>query len=143
MTQLRNLGTAVFKWRPGRLAQHGGALLGWMMLRAAAQAGTVVLLARAMGATAYGQVVAILATASLVVSFAGLGLSHIVLRNAARAGQVVQNLFNRCAIIEAAPRGYHVDVSTKFASFNENGHHHRYRRLGQRLSGQVPAGQYL
>lgn len=54
------------------------------MLRAAAQAATVLLLARGLGATAYGQIVAILATASLVAPFAGLGLSHIILRNAAR-----------------------------------------------------------
>lgn len=84
MTRLRDWGIAIFNWRPGKLARHGGVTLGWMLLRAGAQAATVVLLARVLGATAYGQVVAILATASLVVSFAGLGLSHIVLRNAAR-----------------------------------------------------------
>ena len=75
---------SIRQWQPGTLARHGGVTLGWMLLRAGAQAATVVLLAWAMGATAYGEVVAILATASLVVSFAGLGLSHIVLRNAAR-----------------------------------------------------------
>ena len=75
---------SIRRWQPGTLARHGGVTLGWMLLRAGAQAATVVLLAREMGATAYGQVVAILATASFVVSFAGLGLSHIVLRNAAR-----------------------------------------------------------
>ena len=84
MTRLRDRGMAIFKWRPGKLARHGGVTLGWMLLRAGAQAATVVLLARALGASAYGQVVAILATASFFVSFAGLGLSHIVLRNAAR-----------------------------------------------------------
>lgn len=63
MTHLRNLGTAVFEWRPGRLAQHGGALLGWMLLRAAAQAGTVVLLARTLAARTYGEFVAVIAVA--------------------------------------------------------------------------------
>lgn len=84
MAHLRNLGTAVFEWRPGRLAQHGGALLGWMLLRAAAQAGTVVLLARTLAAQTYGEFVAVIAVAGFVAPFAGLGLSHIVLRNAAR-----------------------------------------------------------
>jgi len=55
-----------------------------MMLRAAAQAATVVLLARQLGARDYGQVVVVIAVASFLVPLAGLGLSHIVLRNAAR-----------------------------------------------------------
>ena len=84
MTRLRDRGISILQWRPGTLVRHGKVTLGWMLLRAGAQAATVVLLARVLGAAAYGQVVAILATASLVVSFAGLGLSHMVLRNAAR-----------------------------------------------------------
>lgn len=84
MTRLRDRGISILQWRPGALARHGRVTLGWMLLRSGAQAATVVLLARVLGATAYGQVIAILAIASLVVSFAGLGLSHIVLRNAAR-----------------------------------------------------------
>lgn len=87
MTHLRNLGTAVFEWRPGRLAQHGGALLGWMMLRAAAQAGTVVLLARTLAVQTYGEFVAVIAVAGFVVPLAGLGLSNMVLRNVARDPQ--------------------------------------------------------
>ena len=71
-------------WRPGRLAQHGGALLVWMMLRAAAQAGTVVLLARTLAAQTYGEFVAVIAVAGFVVPLAGLGLSNMVLRNVAR-----------------------------------------------------------
>lgn len=87
MTQLRNLGTAVIRWRPGRLAKHGGALLGWMLLRAAAQAGTVVLLARTLAAQTYGEFVAVIAVAGFVVPLAGLGLANMVLRNVARDPQ--------------------------------------------------------
>jgi len=72
------------RWRPGRLARNGAILLGWMLLRAAAQVALVVLLARMLGAQSYGQVVAVVATASFLAPFAGLGLSHMLLRNAAR-----------------------------------------------------------
>lgn len=75
---------SILEWRPGRLARHGGALLGWMLLRAAAQAGTVVLLARQLGVAPYGQLVAVIAVASFFIPFVGLGLSHMVLRNASR-----------------------------------------------------------
>lgn len=59
-------------------------LLGWMLLRAAMQAATVVWLARQLGAQSYGQFVAVVAVASFLTPFAGFGLSHILLRNAAR-----------------------------------------------------------
>ena len=55
-----------------------------MALRAAAQAGIVVLLARQLGAQPYGQFVAVIAVASFFGPFVGLGLSNIVLRNGAR-----------------------------------------------------------
>lgn len=55
-----------------------------MVLRAAAQAGIVVLLARQLGAQPYGQFVAVIAVASFFGPFVGLGLSNIVLRNGAR-----------------------------------------------------------
>lgn len=71
-------------WRPGRLAQHGGSLLGWMLLRAAAQAGTVVLLARTLAAQTYGEFVAVVAVAGFAVPLVGLGLSNMVLRNVPR-----------------------------------------------------------
>lgn len=74
-------------WRPGRLAQHGGSLLGWMLLRAAAQAGTVVLLARTLAAQTYGEFVAVVAVAGFAVPLVGLGLSNMVLRNVARDPQ--------------------------------------------------------
>lgn len=82
--RLRDRGVSILQWRPGTLVRHGKVTLGWMLLRAGTQAAMVVLLARVLGASAYGQVIAVLATASLVVSFAGLGLPRIVLRNAAR-----------------------------------------------------------
>ena len=72
------------RWRPGQLASNGAVLLGWMVLRAAAQVALVVLLARMLGAQPYGPVVAVVATASFLVPFAGLGLSNMLLRNAAR-----------------------------------------------------------
>ncbi len=75
---------SIFEWRPGRLARHSGALLAWMLLRAGAQAATVLLLARALGATDYGQFVSIIAVASFISPFVGLGLSNIVLRNGAK-----------------------------------------------------------
>ena len=99
MTYLRNLGTAVFEWRPGRLARHGGALLGWMLLRAAAQAGTVVLLARTLAAQTYGEFVAVIAVAGFAVPLAGLGLSNMVLRNVARDPQGASSYLGRAATI--------------------------------------------
>lgn len=77
-------GNGLLSWRPGRLARHSGSLLLWMVLRAAAQSMTVLMLARLLGADGYGQLVAILAVASFVAPFVGLGLSNIVLRNGAR-----------------------------------------------------------
>jgi O-antigen/teichoic acid export membrane protein len=76
--------TRTLRWRPGDLMHHGSVLLVWMLLRAAAQTGIVVLLARQLGAQAYGQFVAIIAVASIFTPFVGLGLSNMVLRNAAR-----------------------------------------------------------
>lgn len=72
------------RWRPGKLAQNGGVLLGWMLLRALAQAATIVLLARALSEHTYGEFVAVIAVASFATPLAGLGLAHMVLRNAAR-----------------------------------------------------------
>lgn len=72
------------RWRPGGLARNGLVLLGWMLLRAAMQAATVVWLARQLGAQPYGQFVAVVAVSSFFTPFVGLGLSHMLLRNAAR-----------------------------------------------------------
>lgn len=81
--QPRNL-LSLLGWRPGRLARNSGALLGWMLLRAGSQAAIVLLLARTLGAADYGKFVAIIAIASFVLPFVGLGLSNIVLRNGAK-----------------------------------------------------------
>lgn len=89
----------VFAWRPGRLVQHGGALLGWMLLRAAAQAGTVVLLARTLAAQTYGEFVAVIAVAGFAVPLAGLGLSNMVLRNVARDPQAASWYLGRATTI--------------------------------------------
>ncbi|MBI1623070.1 lipopolysaccharide biosynthesis protein [Comamonas suwonensis] len=71
-------------WRPGGLASQGGVVFGWMLLRAAVQIATLVVLTRQLGENLYGQFVAIVAIASFIAPFSGLGLSHILLRNAAR-----------------------------------------------------------
>lgn len=72
------------RWRPGALARNGSTLLAWMLLRTAAQAATVIFLARTLGAQSYGQVVAVLAVATFAIPFVGFGLPHLLLRNAAR-----------------------------------------------------------
>jgi O-antigen/teichoic acid export membrane protein len=68
---------------PRAYLQSSTVLMGWMAVRAIAQAATVLLLARAMGADAYGIFVAAIAVAALVSPLAGLGVASIVLRNGA------------------------------------------------------------
>ena len=75
---------SLLRWRPGGIARSGIILLGWMLLRAAMQAATVVLLALQLGAQSYGQFVAVVAVSSFFTPFVGFGLSHMLLRNAAR-----------------------------------------------------------
>ncbi len=55
----------------------------WLMVRAGAQAGTVVLLARSLGAQVYGEFITALAVASFFVPLASMGLQAIVLREGA------------------------------------------------------------
>lgn len=74
----------LIRWRFGGLARHGSLLLCWMLLRAIMQAAMIMLLARQLGAESYGLFVALVATASFFTPFVGLGLSHMLLRNAAR-----------------------------------------------------------
>ncbi|MGC8808477.1 MAG: hypothetical protein ACP5QB_13265, partial [Thiomonas sp.] len=62
------------RWRPGAYARDGARIFGWLLLRAAAQAATVLLLARWLGAGGYGAFVAALAIASFFTPLAGLGL---------------------------------------------------------------------
>jgi O-antigen/teichoic acid export membrane protein len=87
MTQSHTHQKRILGWRPGTLAGHGGRLLGWMLLRAAAQAVTVVVLARALAAHTYGEFVTVLAVATFATPLVGLGLANMVLRNAARDPQ--------------------------------------------------------
>lgn len=99
MTRLFARGVSMLRWRPGRLARHGGALLGWMLVRAATQAGTVVLLARTLTAQTYGEFVAVIAVAGFAVPLAGLGLSNMVLRNVARDPLAASWYLGRAAAI--------------------------------------------
>lgn len=55
-----------------------------MILRALAQAVTIVLLARVLSGQTYGEFVAVIAVAGFATPLAGLGLANMVLRNAAR-----------------------------------------------------------
>src|SRR3546814_8276172 len=55
-----------------------------MLLLTGAQVAILFLLARQMGSERYGQFVTVIAVASFVSPFLGLGLSNIVLRNGAR-----------------------------------------------------------
>lgn len=68
---------------PRAYLRSSTVLMGWMAVRAIAQAATVLLLARAMGADAYGVFVAAIAVAALASPLAGLGVASIVLRNGA------------------------------------------------------------
>lgn len=76
---------AAWRWRPGAYARDGARIFGWLLLRAAAQAATVLLLARWLGATGYGAFVAALAIASFFTPLAGLGLGGVLLIRGARA----------------------------------------------------------
>ena len=70
-------------------------MFGWLFTRAAAQALLVVLLARTLGARAYGDYVAALAVASFFAPVAGLGLHGVILRDGARAPDNLSGLLNR------------------------------------------------
>lgn len=85
----------IFRWKPGQLARNSSVLFGWMLLRAGAQAATVVLLARILGAESYGAFVASIAVAGFIMPLVGLGLSHIVLRNGARDPEHLSYYFGR------------------------------------------------
>jgi O-antigen/teichoic acid export membrane protein len=73
------------RWRPGAYARDGLRIFGWLVLRAAAQAATVLLLARWLGASGYGEFVAALAVAGFFTPLAGLGLGAVLLVRGARA----------------------------------------------------------
>lgn len=79
-------------WRPGRYLRNSGQLFCWLSLRALAQAAMVVALSRLLGATGYGRFVTIVAVASFVIPFAGLGLSGLLLRDGARDPSAIDRL---------------------------------------------------
>src|SRR5690606_20875706 len=64
-----------------KLARAGSELLGWFLVRAMAQAITILLLARFLGASDYGAFVAVLAISGISASIATLGLPSVVLRD--------------------------------------------------------------
>lgn len=73
-------------WRPGRLARNTAHAGGWNVVRIALQAGSLVLMARVLGADGYG---ALAGTVALYVAFAqfvGLGSGIALVRHLARAG---------------------------------------------------------
>lgn len=71
-------------WRPGGYLRASGGLFGWLLLRAAAQAVMVVLLARLLGAEGYGLFVTVMAVSGFFSPIAGLGLGGLLLRDGAR-----------------------------------------------------------
>lgn len=84
-------------WRPGAYARDGLRVLGWLLLRAVAQAITVLLLARWLGAGDYGVFVAALAIASFFTPLAGLGLGGVLLIRGARTPAHLPLLQRRAA----------------------------------------------
>jgi O-antigen/teichoic acid export membrane protein len=83
MSETRKWTRYSFAWRPGTYLRSSVLLTVWMVVRAAAQAATLLLLARTIGADTYGVFVAAIAVASLVSPMAGLGVASIVVRNGA------------------------------------------------------------
>ncbi|MDD3651994.1 oligosaccharide flippase family protein, partial [Immundisolibacter sp.] len=76
--------TKLLAWRPGGYLRASGGLFGWLLLRAAAQAAMVVLLARVLGVEGYGLFVTALAVSGFFSPIAGLGLGGLLLRDGAR-----------------------------------------------------------
>jgi O-antigen/teichoic acid export membrane protein len=74
-----------WQWRPGGYLRASGGLLGWLLVRAFAQAALLLLLARLLGADGYGLFVAVLAIAGFFAPLAGLGLSGLLLRDGAQS----------------------------------------------------------
>lgn len=70
-------------WRPGGYLRASSGLFGWLLLRAAAQAAMVVLLARLLGVEGYGLFVTAMAVSGFFSPLAGLGLGGLLLRDGA------------------------------------------------------------
>ncbi len=82
--RLRRRITGLFAWRPGRLVRGTLAMTVGMGLRTLAQAGVFLIVARVLGIEAYGAYAAVLALAGGLGSFAGFGVSVLMLRDTAR-----------------------------------------------------------
>lgn len=84
---------AALAWQPGAMAGSSAALLGWLVVRASAQAGLVLLLARGLGASDYGMFVAAIAVGSMLGQLAGLGLPGAVLRLGSTDADALASVF--------------------------------------------------
>ncbi|MGQ9797310.1 lipopolysaccharide biosynthesis protein [Desulfosoma sp.] len=82
-------------WRPGAYARDGLRIFGWLVLRAAAQAITVLLLARWLGASQYGAFVAAVAVASFFTPLASMGMAAVILGDGARTPQEIDVLLRK------------------------------------------------
>ncbi len=80
------------RWRPGAYLRASWWMSSWLALRALAQAGLVVALARNLGPTDYGAYVAVLATASFFTPLAGMGVHAVVLREGSRRPEELPGL---------------------------------------------------
>jgi len=85
----------LLRWRPGAYARDGTLIFMWLLLRAAMQAVTVLLLARWLGAEGYGVFVAALAVASFFTPLAGMGMAAILLRDGARQPERIDALLRQ------------------------------------------------
>ncbi|MCS6787275.1 MAG: lipopolysaccharide biosynthesis protein [Thiobacillaceae bacterium] len=90
------------RWRPGGYLRASAALTGWLLLRALAQALVVVLLARWLGAQAYGLYVTALAAVSFFIPLASLGLGGVLLREGARSPETLDRLLGKVIRLWAA-----------------------------------------
>jgi O-antigen/teichoic acid export membrane protein len=122
LSAYRGYWNAVRQWRPGAYAQDGLRLFGWLVLRAAAQAATVVLLARWLGASGYGEFVAALAVAGFFTPLAGLGLGAVLLVRGARAPQQLPALQAQAARLWAISSVAFSLIATAAMSLSLPGH---------------------
>lgn len=88
-----------FAWRPGAYLRASAGLLGWLLVRAVAQAAMVLLLTWTLGAEGYGQFVALLAIASFFTPLVGLGLPSVLLRDGARFPERLPELLSHSLAI--------------------------------------------
>jgi len=80
----RQYGPNLRVWRPGKLAKGTFAMTVGLGLRTAGQAGVFLIVARTLRVEAYGAYAAVLALASALGSFSGLGVQMIMMREVAR-----------------------------------------------------------